>query len=89
MTLLRDILNDPNRRRITVTASVPVPPERAEENQNGNQANQNDNQAHQNENPPEIENIPVNPYPEFNELIRKGKKPKFGHFEILRHFMVS
>ena len=65
-----------------MTASVPVPPERAEDNQN-------DNQAHENENPPEIENIPVNPYPEFNELIRKGKKPKFGNFEVLRHFMVS
>ena len=75
MTLLRDILNDPNRRRITVTASVPVPPERAEDDQN-------DNHAHQNENPPEIENIPVNPYPEFHELIRKGKKPKFGNFEV-------
>ena len=75
MSLLRNIVNDPNRRRITVRTSVPVPPDRGrnDEIENSNQFEnrpEDDNIHHQFENQPE--NIPQNPHPELAELFKKG-----------------
>ena len=80
MSFLRNILNDPNRLRATVTVRTTgqrtnrVPSDRDRDDHFENQPEHAN--AHQFENPPNENidpNLPKNPYPEFEKLFKKGE----------------